>query len=165
MASPPEKFTGPCPDCGATVDGGRSGCQELFHAVLAREFSDYRYARNHRLTVDVYSLQHPSEYMRSAKSYAAHLTGVCAALEEENVALTNRTVQRWLNGPGKIDRPDNPPPGQRGSLTIICIHEAATPEEYAIKVRAWAESTWIAWHEYQELARRWIATARSRPGN
>jgi len=37
--------------------------------MIAREFGDFRYAREHRLTVDAYSLQHPDEYMRSAKSY------------------------------------------------------------------------------------------------
>jgi len=71
-----------CPECGAAVPNGREACQRLSDEILAREFGDYRYARMHRLTVDVYALQHPAEYMRSAKSYAAHLTGMYAALKE-----------------------------------------------------------------------------------
>ena len=70
-----------CEDCGAVVLEGKAGCQKLFEAVVARELGDYRYGKTHRLTVDAYSLQHPEPYMRSGKSFAAHLTGVCAALE------------------------------------------------------------------------------------
>ena len=46
-----------CEACGAAVPGGRTGCETLFHEVIAREFGDYRYGRIHRLTVDAYSLQ------------------------------------------------------------------------------------------------------------
>jgi hypothetical protein len=51
-------------------------CKEIFEAILLKEFSDFRYAKVHRLTVDTYSLQHPDDYMISAKSFAAHLTGM-----------------------------------------------------------------------------------------
>ena len=33
-----------------------------------------RFARYHRIVVDVYAMQHPERYGRSAKSFAAHLT-------------------------------------------------------------------------------------------
>ena len=46
-----------CADCGASVEQGKVGCLKLFEEILAREFSDYRYGRIHRLTVDDYSLQ------------------------------------------------------------------------------------------------------------
>jgi hypothetical protein len=62
----------------------------LFDEVLSREFGDYRYAREHRLTVDAYSLQHPAEYMRSPKSNAAHLTGMYAAFAGGGTAQVNR---------------------------------------------------------------------------
>jgi hypothetical protein len=32
-------------------------CQEIFETILTKEFSDFRYARVHRLTVDTYCLQ------------------------------------------------------------------------------------------------------------
>jgi len=153
-----------CPQCGAPVRGGRAGCQRLFDEVLALEFGDYRYAREHRLMVDAYALQHPAEYMRSAKSYAAHLTGVCAALEGDGTADVNRAVQKWLNGPQAFERPDHPGPRQRGGLTILHVHEAGEPEEHARRVRAWARSAWEAWRAYHSLARRWIEEATARPG-
>jgi hypothetical protein len=136
----------------------------LFDEILAREFGDYRYAREHRLTVDVYSLQHPAEYMRSAKSYAAHLTGVYAALERGDAPQVNRAVQMWLNGPQTFQRPDNPGPRQRGVLTIIHVHEAVGPEEHVHRVREWAQSAWDAWRGYHHVAKQWIEEATARPG-
>jgi uncharacterized protein DUF5946 len=148
-----------CPECGAAVPGGREACQRLFDEVLAREFGDYRYARIHRLTVDVYALQHPAEYMRSAKSYAAHLTAIYAALEGDRAAETNRAVQQWLNGPKVFSRPGDPAPRQRGVLTILHVHGAVDPEDHVRRVREWALSTWEAWRGYHHVARQWVEHA------
>jgi Family of unknown function (DUF5946) len=118
----------------------------------------------HRLTVDVYALQHPAEYMRSAKSYAAHLTGIYAAVEKGSTAETNRAVQQWLNGSKFFPRPGEPAPQQRGVLTIIHVHEAVDPEDHLRRVHEWALSTWQAWRAYHHLARQWVeqATANRR---
>lgn len=152
-----------CPECGAAVPDGRTGCQRLFDEVLAREFGEVRYFREHRLTVDAYSLQHPSEFMRSAKSFAAHLTGMCAALESSDAAAANRALQKWLDGPGALTRPEHPPPGRRGTLTIAHVHEAGGPEAHARRVREWARSAWDAWRDYHGLARQWVAESARTP--
>jgi hypothetical protein len=148
-----------CPECGAVVSGGRAACQTLFDEVLAREFGDFRYGRIHRLTVDAYALLHPAEYMRSAKSYAAHLTGMYAALEGESGLETNQAVQRWLNGPRVLPRPSEPPQRQRGALTIAHVRDAVDPEGHVRRVREWAQSIWDAWREFHEIARRWVEEA------
>ena len=96
-----------CEDCGAVVAQGKTGCLKLFEEILAREFSDYRFGKIHRLTVDAYSLQHPDAYMRSGKSFAAHLTGMCAAFEYEDASEINRAVQKWLSRNPTIDKPIN----------------------------------------------------------
>ena len=150
-----------CPGCGAVIDGGRAGCQKLFDKVIATEFSDHRYGRIHRLTVDVYALQHPVEYMRSGKSYAAHLTGMYAALETDSTAATNQAVQKWLSGPKALTRPNHPSPGQRRTLTIAYVHEAKDPDEHVRRAREWAVSTWEAWQDYHGLAKEWIAEANA----
>lgn len=152
-----------CPECGAMVHDGRAGCQKSFDDILEREFSNSGYFRAHRLTVDVYSLQHPAEYMRSAKSYAAHLTGICAALESLSAAETNRAVQLWLSGAALLVRPGEPPQRQRGSLTIQHVQEAQHPDEHVRRVREWAETTWEAWRDYHALARQWIRAATGNP--
>jgi uncharacterized OB-fold protein len=151
--------SGHCEACGAIAVEGREGCQRLFDEILAREFSDYRYGRVHRLTVDTYSLQHPEQYMRSGKSFVAHLTGICAALETDETVAINQAVQKCLNGPQTVERPEEPPPGKRGALTIDYVHGATDAEEHIKRVREWARSTWSAWSAYHEMARQWIDLA------
>lgn len=149
-----------CPDCGSPF--GLEDCQSTCDAVLAREFSDYRYARLHRLTVDTYSLQHPANYMRSGKSYAAHLTGMYAAIETDSAENINRLVQKWLSRNPTIVRPGNPPEGNRGSLNISHLGDASDVSDYLRRVQEWAESVWPSWHEYHHLAEEWIAKATGR---
>ena len=83
-----------CPRCGATVGGGVDACRVVFHDLLGREHEDFRYARWHRTLVDAYALQHPEEYMISRKSYAAHLTGACAAHHASVHELITRAHSR-----------------------------------------------------------------------
>lgn len=151
-----------CPACRLAAPGGRSGCENLFHEVIAREFGDYRYFRVHRLTVDAYSLQHPEQYMRSGKSFAAHLTGICAALEYDDGRAINRAVQQWLSDNPTIEKPAHLP-RQRGDLTVAHAHAAATPGEHAARVREWARSVWEAWSDHHTLARELIARAGPLP--
>lgn len=150
-----------CEDCGATVSAGKIGCRRMFEEVIAREFGDYRYGRIHRLTVDAYCLQHPEPYMRSGKSFAAHLTGICAALEYEDASDINQAVQKWLSGTPSIDKPTRLP-RNRGELTITHIHEAADAEEHTRRVRQWAQSVWNAWGEHHALAKRLIQEATAK---
>jgi len=147
-----------CESCGAAVPRGKAGCLKLFEEILAREFSDYRYGKIHRLTVDAYSLQHPDEYMRSGKSFAAHLTGMCAALEHEDALALNQTVQRWLSTNPEVAKPARLPV-RRGNLTVAYIHGALDADEHIKRVREWARDVWGAWSEHHGLARRLIDEA------
>lgn len=147
-----------CEDCGAAVVQGKAGCLTMFEEILAREFSDYRYGKIHRLTVDAYSLQHPEAYMRSGKSFAAHLTGMCVALEHEATLDLNRTVQKWLSTNPRIDKPVHLP-DQRGDLTITYIHSASDADDHINRVREWARDIWNAWSEHHGLARALIRKA------
>jgi hypothetical protein len=150
-----------CEDCGATVSEGKIGCRRMFEEVIAKEFGDYRYGRIHRLTVDTYCLQHPEPYMRSGKSFAAHLTGICAALEYEDASNINQTVQKWLGGNPSINKPARIPAG-RGALTIMYVHSAAGAEEHNRRVREWAQSVWDAWGEHHHLAKQLIDEAAAK---
>ncbi len=97
--------------------------------------------------------------MRSAKSFAAHLTGICAALERNDTIAVNQAVGRWLDGAAPIERPEDVPPLERGRLTIVHLHTAPDPEEHVSRVREWAQSTWRAWDRYHPLAHQWIEKA------
>ena len=149
-----------CEDCGAVVAEGKAGCLKIFEEIIAREFSDYRYGRIHRLTVDAYSLQHPDEYMRSGKSFAAHLTGMSVALEGEAALATNQAVQKWLSMNPQVEKPANIPK-RRGGLNITYIRSAADADEHVKCVREWARDVWDAWSEHHELAKRLISEATS----
>ncbi len=142
---------------------GKAGCLKLFEEILAREFSDYRYGKIHRLTVDAYSLQHPAEYMRSGKSFAAHLTGMCAALEFEEVLTLNQMVQKWLSTNPRIAKPVRLP-ARRGDLNVAYIHNASDVEEHTERVREWARDVWGAWSEHHDLARELIGKATAGAG-
>ena len=133
-------------------------CKEFFDTIIAREFSDYRYAKFHRLTVDTYSLQHPDPYMISAKSFAAHLTGMCCAMEYDNDRNLLRILQQWLNGKKQLEKPkllDNV-----GNLTISSVVSAGDGTEHAKLVKEWAENVWDAYALYHNLAREWIEIAK-----
>ena len=118
-----------CASCGVVVAGGSEGCQRLFEAIGLREYENMRFARYHRIVVDVYALQHPDRYGRSAKSFAAHLTGLSAWLEDETSAPSvNAAVQRWLSGPSPIEKPQLP--ARYGAVTIGELVGAEDPVRY-----------------------------------
>ena len=152
----------PCPDCGTEATGGKEGCVRLFEEVIGRELSQPERFQVHQMTVDAYSLQHPDPYMRSAKSAAAHITGICLAMEHRGGPAVSRTLSRWLNGALKLPRVEPPAPLQRGSLTIRHVHGAESSAEHVRRVREWAETTWKAWAIHHDQARAWVEEALDR---
>ena len=132
----------------------KNECKQMFDEILAKEFSDYRYSRVHRLTVDAYSLQHPDKYMKSAKSFAAHLTGMCVAMEFEGNPDLLRALQQWLSGTIDLPRPE--PPDFRGTLTVSHILGTEDAGGHHGRVQAWARDVWAAWQEHHDIARRWV---------
>ena len=148
----------PCAGCGWAVEGGFAGCKSRFDEVIARDFSDARYFAVHRLLVDTYCLQHPDEYCASAKSLAAHLAGLCSIIEgEASAAAGPAALQKWLNGPRDLSRPQIP--AHRGRTTIADLPLEADPGAWSEAVRAWAGETWSAYRALQPLAREWLAAA------
>jgi len=152
-----------CAGCGLEIAGATEGCQALFDELVARDFSDVRFGRMHRMTVDVYSLQHPDRYCASAKSFAAHLTGLCWFVEhaEASRAMGNEALRAWLNGDPKLVRPKAPE--GRGTLTIAHAHPEKDPAAYARAVEEWARSTWEAYAPLHVQARQWIEQAYRLP--
>jgi hypothetical protein len=144
--------TTPCEDCGARL-GGRAGCDAAFHELGARAYADSRFAYRRRTVVDAYSLQHPA-YILSVKSFAAHLCGLCAAAERASDPRAERAIWSDLRIPTDAAKP--PLPAVRGSLTVVELVEATTPEAFRAAVDAWMADVWAAWHEHHALARRWL---------
>ena len=149
-----------CPSCGAPTAPDRSNCQDMWNQLLSADFSDFRRARYHRWAVDIYSLQHPEQYCKSAKSFAAHLTGMCCAMEHGGDRAVNAGVQRWLSHPAAIEKPAIPM--DRGPLTIAHVHAAENHGDYVRRLGEWSENVWSAYADHHNLARTWIATALGR---
>ena len=127
----------------------------MFDEFRVREMSELApsYASS-RLTIDVYCLQHPDRYCVSAKSLAAHLTGVCWALEHGITEGGLRELQRRLETRHDLVKP--PVPADHGKLTVADIAALTGPDEYLRALDRWARSTWAAYSDLQEIAREWI---------
>jgi hypothetical protein len=151
-----------CPSCGARRVGGLEGCHRLFEDLMNREFSQPELFRVHRLTVDCYSMQHPEKYMVSAKSWAAHVTGMCWSLEGDDGYGISVALSRWLDGNPSLPKLDSPPPGRRGELTVHHVHSAPDSAAHVARIGEWAASIWDAWAEHHDQAREWVRDARSR---
>jgi uncharacterized protein DUF5946 len=144
-----------CAECGLRTAAGGQNCATLRDLLLARDFEQPAlYFGKHRLAVDSYCVQH-SPYVRSAKSLAAHLCGLCIALERDNDRALLDGLQRWLSTNPLLDKPDLPV--HRGELTIAHVAGLDDPIAYGMAVDEWAASAWMAYAEHHELARRWLA--------
>jgi hypothetical protein len=147
-----------CPECGAAGTATSEACEQRFHALGIERFDDSELASDWRLIVDCYAVQH-DKYILSGRSLAAHLAGVCIALEHGGDASLLGAVQQWLGRTGELPKPAVPM--ARGGVTVDDVI-TAVPEERHTAVRRWAASAWDAWAEHHELARTWIAVASGR---
>jgi CTP:molybdopterin cytidylyltransferase MocA len=158
-----------CPGCGArylpqVLDethpyiGASPACWATFGEVLAREFENVTFGRVHRHTVDVYSVQHPgSDERRQRQSVALHLIGLCHWLEHDLAFERLNAITRRL---ANEDRPWPwlPPPASY-PMTVGDLLVARSGQEHVRLVRRWAEVTWAAWAEQQDLVRQWAREA------
>src|SRR5438477_7589959 len=139
-----------CAECLRAVDGGLDECQRDFEALQGRQLTEPSTYAAHRLMVDAYSMQHAERYCKSARSYAAHLTGLLAAMEHDSRPEVLRALQHWLSGRPALEKP--PLPESRGGFTIAGV--LAAPDRLAMEraIRAWGESTWAAYAPWHALA-------------
>ena len=149
-----------CPDCGLRSAADEPDCSTLRDLRLARDFEQpVFYWRFHRIAVDAYCVQH-SAFVASTKSLAAHLCGLCIALEFENDEATMQGLQRWLSTNPDLTKPALP--SFRGDLTIRHVHGISDPNEYGKAVYEWARSAWESYRDLHPLAREWLLrSARS----
>ena len=150
-----------CPSCGAPL-GGREGCQLVFDQLSARAWSDSGFAAVHNIVVDLYALQHVEGYCESPKSYAAHLLGLCCAIEHNADPKLYGAIGRWLDGRVKLKRP--PILEFRGSMTIADIVSTSDPDVYRRWVFEWAENVWDAYRSQHEVARQNLVQVLLSPG-
>jgi len=147
-----------CPSCGAAL-GGRSGCQAAFDGLNANAWTSHARASMHNLVVDTYAMQHTEEYGRSAKSYIAHLTRLCCAMDTPGDQKLYWSIAQWLDGPPGLVRPSDI--ASRGKMTIADIQAVSSADEYPDLVRQWARDVWMAYADQHAIARHWLDEARA----
>jgi hypothetical protein len=140
-----------CAQCGA-LDCARLHEEMLALGVLTRAGHD------------AYSVQHEERYCGRAKGLAAHLGGLCVAVEHRAHPNVYRQLHRWLDRTDWRKVPYPPPQGiprERGAITIADVHRAlaGSSDEYARVLDAWVRSAWEAFGPLQPLARAWVAEA------
>lgn len=151
----------PCGSCGVRPLPDFDNCRHMWEVLLARSFDDPPFGRFHRAIVDLYCMQHPEQYMKRARSYAAHLTGTCVLVELDGNEHVNRRVQRWLSEHPDIRRPCSV--AGFGELGLDHLLTAAYPAGVAGAVREWADSIWAAYRSQHDLCHRWLEAALGRP--
>lgn len=151
----------PCSGCGLMVPEGTRGCRAMFDELTVRQWYAPLAYPVRRMIVDTYAMQHPDEFCVSAKSLAAHLTGLCAALEHGDDPRLLRVLLAWLETRPPLAKPALP--GTRGPVTIVETFQASCAEEVRAAADRWARSVWQACAPLQPQARAWIAEARALP--
>jgi len=164
---PPPLVDGCCTECGAAIPPEFGSCDELFMALLTPlGMSQIELPEGNplaRLFVDAFGMQHPARSCKSAKSYAAHFTGLCCGVECGGAQSVYSALQRWLNGPVAsigIIRPTEPE--FRGTLTVRYACDARNEAEFAARVHEWARDVWQAYASQHELVRSWMRKALKR---
>lgn len=154
-----------CVGCGAAVPdidgpthayiGASPGCWRIYGAVLEREYAAWRQAPRHRLTVDVYAVQHPGQpSRRSIQSVAVHLISLHLVLERglepqqatRRLAAAAERAQEyvWLD-----------PPSFVGASTIVDVAATHSLQAHDRTVQRWAEDVWQVWAPHHDTVRAW----------
>jgi hypothetical protein len=140
-----------CPECGAPL-GDADDCRALFHELLALEarVADAAGALPHFFAVASYNLQHPSMFTLAALEGLRDTLGDVLA-GRASLEDARRRARAGADGATRVRRrPEDVDTDEerrmlgawptRWPITIADVCRAE-PEEYAARVRAWAEGT------------------------
>lgn len=128
---------------------------------MAREYGEYGYPEIHRLTVDVYAVQHPGvPERRSIHSVCVHLIALELQLER---GLSPTQVTRLMNGISEgLDLRWLEPPRPNGSVTVLDVLAAPDLDAHVEAVGAWAADVWAAWQAHHGTVRGWADAVLAR---
>jgi hypothetical protein len=145
-----------CPGCGLELPsaatevspraGASAACWQLYGELAGYEAQHVALlGRYHQLMVDTYSAQHPVSG-GSGIGLAFALIGLHLALDEGWRDGRVRDAHQALAAT-RGDWPRFEPPPGRGSMTVLDVALAGTPERHAELLRLWAADVWAAWHD------------------
>lgn len=135
------------------------GCYAMFCEVLEKEYSDWRYAKAHHLTVDSYACQHPGSLgnSKAINSVGIHLVSLFMLLEREMDLVQAAQLKMGFSQYNKQHQivVALTPPEDLGSITIYDIWCENRAEPHFEKVRSWAQSVWFSWERHQKTIGQW----------
>ncbi len=144
-----------CHCCGGQVNEGVKGCFELFSELCARGYTDPHYGAATFYGVDAHALQHPE--IHGKKNNAAHLLRLHWIFERGAYMHSGVVPAWWQQYLQCGDVPLLTPPTQRGTITVVEVARAQTPQAYATLMQQWARTVYDAWHTHHAWARRELA--------
>ena len=151
-----------CLECGADV-ADFAACPSIFREFNARAHSEPVIGGIWWAIVDAYAMQHVEHYGKSAKSYAAHLMGLCCFVDHNAAPEVYRAIHMWMDGPARLVKPAILPPATRGVTTMLDVSREAAPTAQAAVARSWTASVWLAYASQHHLARSWLTQALGAP--
>jgi len=159
-----------CPQCGAITPsskiekhsyfGASKGCWAVYGEVLSREYSDPKFFKNHRQTVDAYALQHPAnDDARAIQSVNIHLIAL-TLLYDANVPAVKipkimDSIVTKTRKPGH-DFKQLSPPDSLGDVIVTDIAPLTVVEDHLSGVDLWARNVWGAWEVHHDVAWHYI---------
>ena len=144
-----------CQLCGACVSEGVKGCFELFSELCLYGYTDLQYRSALSYGVDAHALQHPEIHGR--KNNAAHLLRLHWMFERGGHAEGTVNPIWWQAYLQHSDVPILEPPPERGTITVVDVAPAQTPQTYAVLMERWATDVYRAWSLHHEWAREELA--------
>ncbi len=160
----------PCFSCGAkslsfkgechTYMLASPGCYEMFKEVLAREYSDFGYAKANHYTVDSYAVQHPGEISnkKAVNSVGIHLVSLYFLFEknydlEKSAEIKMKFAE--FNKTNEVVHPLERPEEFEG-LTIFDIWDNEDPEKHFELCKRWALNAWNSWRKQHNTVEKWV---------
>jgi len=133
-----------CAICGADWRAGLT-CEDAYHTLLAREFSDPMAGQVHHLTVICYMIQH-DRYSAAAAAWARDMLEklVVRGLSVADLSAAARSIVHTKTTPIARD-PNAPPlvqPTHAWRMTVVDAGRAVNAEEHAVLVTTWARAVW-----------------------
>ena len=159
-----------CPQCGAITPlsdidghpyfGASKGCWAVYGEVLSREYSDTKFFKNHRQTVDAYALQHPGGgNPRAVQSVNIHLIALTLLY---GVNLPSPSIPKIMDSIVKKKRKpvhsfkQLVPPNNLGDIIVTDIFPLTAVEDHLYEVDRWARNVWAAWEMHHHVAWHYI---------
>lgn len=164
-----------CPDCKAEFPafdgpvhaylGGNAACWKTYGDILAREYGDPRYMKSHRWTVDAYAAQHPGKPdPRATSSVYIHLMALYLLIEKNKTSTEATEAMQMVTREQKDQMTWLPIPQNLGTITVIDVIQATTPDAHDSLVKQWAQSVWRAWSDHHDAILHFTNSIHSSEG-